>query len=105
MRLSSLVLAASLGAILSGAAQAQSTMPGGTGGTGGSSGNPGSVSGGSATTGSPGSLGSAGPASGTASPGMGAARSPNAAPIPSAGRPIAPGATGSGSTSSGAPAR
>ena len=102
MRLSSLVLAASLGAILSGAAQAQSTMPGGTGG---SSGNRGSVSGGSATTGSPGSLGSAGPASGTASPGMGAARSPNAAPIPSAGRPIAPGATGSGSTSSGAPAR
>lgn len=102
MRLSSLVLAASLGAILSGTAQAQSTMPGGTGGSGG---NPGSVSGGSATTGSPGSLGSAGPASGTASPGMGAARNPNAAPIPSAGRPIAPGATGSGSTSSGAPAR
>jgi hypothetical protein len=79
MRRPTFLLAAALGLALSGAAQAQSsvTSPGQ-----GSVGNSGTSLGGSAA-GSPATTGTA--------PGAGAVRNPNAAPLPSAGRGIAPG--------------
>ena len=101
MRIPTLILASAFGLALAGAAQTQSSV-GGTGqGTTGSSGigsSPGiNGSVGGSSIGSPATTGTA--------PGAGAVRSPNAAPLPSAGRAITPGTNAPGAAPSGASGR
>ena len=90
MRRQTVLLAAAFGLALAGTAQAQSTVtsPGHS-----SIGNSGTSLGGSAV-GSPTTTGTA--------PGAGAVRNPNAAPLPSAGRGIAPGTGATSAPPSGA---
>ncbi|KQP31667.1 hypothetical protein ASF49_09495 [Methylobacterium sp. Leaf104] len=93
MRIPTLILASTVGLALGGAAQAQTSVTGGGASTINGSGS--SI--GSSTSGSPATTGTA--------PGAGAVRNPNAAPLPSAGRAIAPGTTAPGPAHSGASSR